>query len=259
MKRWMIQIRLLILVGSTLMSSCGREGDLQIVREVEGPLNTNCYLIWDSVSRQAALIDAGGPVDSLCSVIEEHNLRLQFILLTHGHWDHVEGVPALKKKFTRARLCFTQEEYNAMHVYNEWGEKNSDRSVLPGLMEDPATAKMLNFDMASVGKPDITLRDGDCLMLGRLSIHVMHTPGHSRGSVCYRVDNALFSGDCLFCNFVGRTDYYGGSSEDQLRSVKRLYSECPDSMRVYPGHGRYTYIGAEKKENLHIRENTMVL
>jgi glyoxylase-like metal-dependent hydrolase (beta-lactamase superfamily II) len=126
-------------------------------------------------------------------------------------------------------------------------------------MEDPATAKMLTFDMATVGRPDIALRDKDCLILGRLQVHVMLTPGHSRGSVCYRVDDALFSGDCLFNNFVGRTDYYGGSSEDQLRSVKMLYSELPDKVRVYPGHGKYTSIGTEKRENLSVRENTRVL
>jgi len=108
---------------------------------------------------------------------------------------------------------------------------------------------IVEFDPETFGQPDIFVKDGQSFNLGEFEISAIHSPGHSPGSVCFHVGNYLFSGDVLFYRSVGRVDVLHGSVEDQVVSVRKLYSSFPDETRVYPGHGKFTDIGSEKREN----------
>lgn len=231
--------------------NCSPSEEFVVMSEVEGPIRTNCYLLYGVKTKEAAIFDVGGPLDTLSTFIEENNLELKYIFLTHGHWDHAVGVLHLKQRFPYAKLCFTRKEYEAMQVYLDHASK-TDPDRLAELMKDNALAKMMSFDLTSIGEPDITLEDDQEYNLGKLKIKTIFSPGHSQGSMCYHVGNVLFSGDVLFYRTVGRTDFYGSSREQQIRSVRRLYTILPEDTKVYPGHGQFTDIGSEKKENKYI-------
>jgi len=113
---------------------------------------------------------------------------------------------------------------------------------------------MLEFDAAAFGTPDSFLKDNQEFELGNFIIKAIHTPGHSRGTTCFQIDNYLFSGDVLFYRTVGRTDVQNSSREDQIKSVKKLYKILPDTTIVYPAHGRKTDIDSERKYNKRISQ-----
>jgi hydroxyacylglutathione hydrolase len=195
-----------------LQIQCSPPKDFMVLHQTTGSLGTNCYLLYDAASRESALIDVGGPVDSLVSTIAREHLKLKYVFATHGHRDHVEGVPAVKDKFPDALVCLTP-------------------------------------DPPLICKPDVTLGGNQIYRLGGLEIRTILSPGHTPGSVCFQVGDVLFSGDVLFHRSVGRTDLPGGSTEEIVKSVRRLYSLLPDETTVYPGHGPFTNIGSEKKYN----------
>lgn len=220
------------------------------VNQAEGPGQTNCYLLYDLTIKDAAVFDVAGPLDSLISIIKEKDLSLRYIFLTHAHWDHVEGLFDLKDKFPDAKVCLTKEEYLAMQEYALFA-KESDPERFEKVMRDSALAKMMSFDLTLI-HPDIFLKDNEEYKLGNLKIRTIFSPGHSAGSICFMCGNILFSGDVLFYRAVGNTDFYSASRADQIQSVRRLYNLLPDSTIVYPGHGQFTDIGSEKKENKYI-------
>ena len=224
--------------------------DFKVVHQVEGPVITNCYLLYDLTKKDAAVFDVAGPLDSIVTIIKENDLNLRYIFLTHAHWDHVEGLFDLKDKFPDAEVCLTQEEYLAMQEYTRFA-KESDPERFEKVMQDSALAKMMSFDLNSI-LPDIFLKDDEEYELGNLKIRTIFSPGHSAGSICFACSNVLFAGDVLFYRSVGNTDFYGASRTDQIQSVRRLYTLLPDSTIVYPGHGQFTDIGSEKTENKYI-------
>ncbi len=224
--------------------------EFKVISQVEGPIKTNCYLLYGLTTEEAAIIDVGGPLDSLTTFIKENSLNLRYIFLTHAHWDHVEGLFDLKEKFPNAKICLTKEEYLAMQGYYSFA-KESDPARFEKVMHDSALAKMMNFDLTSI-KPDIYLNDNEEYYLGNLKIRTVFAPGHSAGSICFSCENVLFAGDVLFYRSVGNTDFYKASRPDQIESVRKLYKLFPDSTIVYPGHGQFTNIGSEKKENKYI-------
>jgi len=228
---------------------CAGTGNLVIKHEINGPIETNCYLIYDDVSKEAALIDLGGPVDSLVDHIRANDLQLKYIFCTHGHPDHVFGMPGIRGQFPEAKVCIHKLDYDDMFTVMEWAHKDMNPDELAYMLADSAIAEMINADPALFGTPDIYLEDGQTFELGSLTIKTIHSPGHSPGSVCFYTGNSLFSGDVLFHRSVGRTDVQHSSSEDQVKSVRRLYSLLPDSTIVYPGHMEFTDIGSEKTEN----------
>jgi len=185
-----------------------------------GPLNTNCYCLIHG--KEAIIIDPGGNHDKILKAIE--GLRVKAIIGTHGHFDHVLAVPILKRKLIVPFLMHKDDleilELFGSHMY---------------LGEPP--------------KPDKYVDEGDIITLGDSKLYVLHTPGHTPGSIClYDIEGKIiFSGDTLFKGAFGRTDLVGGDPEKMFDSLKKIFSLFNDDFRVYPGHGRETTIGAEKK------------
>jgi hydroxyacylglutathione hydrolase len=246
----------LILAGG-FMVSC-TPSDLVVVRQVAGP-ETNCYLLYDPGSSDAALVDVGGPVDELLATVRAERLRLRYVLLTHGHIDHLLGVQTLRDSFPGVLLCMHEDDFADLQTVQQWAAENIPDEVRAEMMAAPELRKVVEFEPASLGTPDWFLKEGDVVKLGAHAIRVVHSPGHSRGGLCYSTANLLFSGDVLFRGSVGRVDMQNGSRDDQIASVRRLYKEFPDSTIVYPGHGEPTTIGKEKVSNTRISEAAVAL
>ena len=228
---------------------CSKSSILVVQHQVTGPTETNTYLVYEVISKEAALVDVGGPIDSLESVISENNLNVKYIFITHAHCDHVESLPAIMEKYPQAKICLSKEEYEDLGLYSKW-ESVFDPNEVAEMKKYPAVIKMANFDYSLIGEPDIFLEDNKFYPLGDLNIKAFLSPGHSRGSMCLYVENVLFSGDVLFYRSAGRTDFPKSGGRDELvKSVQRLYHKLPDQTIVYTGHGPFTDIGSEKRQN----------
>jgi len=238
------------------MIECSQPGKLKVTHQVTG-LETNCYLLYDTISKEAALFDVGGPVDSLLKIIEQENLNIKYLFCTHGHGDHVVGLPDIIKEFPNAQLCIHKQDYEDLYVVEEWVIKNLGQETIDEwIKESPEFKKVVDFDPNWLGQPDIFLDGNMTFKLGEFKIKTIHTPGHSPGSICFYVENMLFSGDVLFYRRVGRTDMMNGSQEDLIVSVQNLYNTIPNETIVYPGHYDFTDIGSEITENESIRIDT---
>jgi glyoxylase-like metal-dependent hydrolase (beta-lactamase superfamily II) len=248
---------LIVLFVALILSCSNIEPELKIMRQVTGAIETNCYLIYDAKTREAALIDVGDVIDTLVDYIEQHELDVKYILCTHGHMDHVYNVPAIREKFPDVKTVIHKLDYDDLWTQGEWVLANMDAETLEWMKSNPDINKFFEFDPATFGEPDILIEDGQEIPLGNFTIKTLHSPGHSPGSVCYLVDGKLFSGDVLFYRSVGRTDGQNSSREDQIKSVQRLYEILPDSTLVCPGHRQFTDIGSEKSENKRIKSDTV--
>jgi hydroxyacylglutathione hydrolase len=187
-----------------------------------GMLSTNCYVVSDKETKEAIIIDPGldfvVEAQPIYSYIEKEKLKIKFIINTHGHSDHINGDGIMQKKY-EAPICIHQ----------------LDASFLEGLEKH--------------GTPsDVLLKDADVVKFGNVSLKVMHTPGHTLGSICLVGDKVLFSGDTLFAGSVGRTDFPESSRRDMGVSLRKLLG-LPDGLLVYPGHGEVSLLGREKRVN----------
>lgn len=189
---------------------------------------TNCFLLADEATGKAALIDPGdGDAKTLATLgrlLTDNGYTLDSILLTHGHYDHVGGV-------------------------------NAVRAAYPGVTVwlHPADAGQTDPLRPTAGlEPVERWQDGDTVKVGTLTVTVLHTPGHTPGSVCLRCGEALFSGDTLFQESMGRTDFPGGSDQDILRSLKKL-AQLPGDFQVYPGHEAFTTLEHERQHNYYMK------
>ena len=241
-----------ILIGGMLMASCAPPG-VVVQRQVTGA-ETNCYLLYDPATHEAALVDVGGEIGELLHTVQEQGLRVRYVLATHGHTDHVLGIPAAKDRFPQALVCMHEHGYADAQTLGDWIQEHVPEETLEEWLQDPEFKKLTEFDASTLGAPDIFLTEGDELELGGFAIRVLHCPGHSRGGLCYSVDGALFSGDVLFRGSVGRVDGQNASREQQVASVRRLYAEFPDETIVYTGHGEATTIGYERANNERVSE-----
>ena len=198
---------------------------------VAGPVQANNYLVVDEVSKEAILIDCSDYVTEIIDYVKENNLTVKYILLTHGHFDHVLGINRMN-------------EVLGAKVYVHKGDKEQ-------VVNTRAVMTMFGLPTEGVENPKITatLSDAGELTLGNQVIKVIETPGHTPGGVCYLIGDCLFSGDTLFHGTIGRTDLPGGSFQQIKHSVKDVLFALDENIKVYPGHGEPTSIGYEKKFN----------
>lgn len=185
----------------------------------------NMYIL--SENSKCFVVDPGAQADDICAYIDNHNLKIEFILLTHGHFDHIFAAEELKQKLNTVIYASAREK-----DLLEDSEKNYTRKV-----GNPTTLKA-----------DYYLKDGDTIDFSDSKIHVIETPGHTYGSVSYIYKDIMFSGDMLFKNTIGRYDLPTSSFDDIKASVEKL-KFLNDEIKVYPGHGPATTIGDEKKYN----------
>jgi glyoxylase-like metal-dependent hydrolase (beta-lactamase superfamily II) len=202
-------------------------------RLIVGMLQTNCYLLADAQTRQAAVIDPGGNAERIITRLQHHHLELVSILNTHGHFDHVLDAWALKEK-VGGNVVLHPDDQTILQ----------DRSV--GLVGMFSALKK-----SPKGAVDRWVHEGDHVQVGGLRLEVLETPGHTPGHVSYYLPeaNIIFVGDTLFAGSIGRTDFPGGSYDQLVRSVRNKIFPLDDSTRVYPGHGPETTVGQEKRTN----------
>ena len=191
-----------------------------------GTIGTNCYVVSDAEGT-AAIIDCDGNPAPLFDYIANNQLKPTHILLTHGHYDHIGVVQAVQEKYGCKIYAAKQEAH---------------------VLADPAINCSLYSGMPISLHADVAVEEGDTIQVGTLQFRVMHTPGHTEGSVCYLVEDAIFSGDTLFQGSCGRTDLPSGDWATILRSLKRL-RELPGNYTVYPGHGPATTLDIERRMN----------
>ena len=206
---------------------------LEVVAFETGPLQENAYLVIDRASRDAAMVDPGDDADRLIEAVEQANVRLRAIWLTHAHFDHVGAVRALRTRFDVP--VFLHEEDVPMF---EAGPFQAASWGLP-------------FDGDEV--PAERFTEGQGLRLGELSFTVMHTPGHSPGHVTLHGHGIALVGDCLFAGSIGRTDLPMANGPAMAQSLERIVALPPET-RVLPGHGPATTVGEERRSNPYIRE-----
>ena len=196
-----------------------------------GPLQCNSSVIGDQTTLEAMVIDPGDDIDDVVAIVRKHNLQIKQIVITHAHVDHVGGAMKLRV-LTGAPILLNQNDY-----------------ALLKMLDVQATW----IGMESPGKVEVEpgLVQGDTLKAGRHAANVIHTPGHTEGSVClyFPAEKLLIAGDTLFAGSIGRTDLPGGSYEKMMRSLHQQVLALPDDTVVIPGHGPDTTIGAERERN----------
>jgi len=196
-----------------------------------GMLQCNCSIFGDEASREAIVVDPGDNIPEIQAVLRRHGLTVKAIVITHAHIDHIGGAKQLKS-ITGAPVYMNaadQELYDHLDVQANWLG-----------MPDPGKTDI-----------DVNVRDGDTLRLGTADFHVLHTPGHTQGSLCLFIpaEGKLAAGDTLFRDSIGRTDLPGGNSRQILSSIKTRLLTLPEETLVIPGHGPNTTIAREKEMN----------
>lgn len=190
---------------------------------------TNTYLVWDEISKEAAIIDPAAPSQKMIDKIKEMELNLKFLISTHAHGDHIGGNNMIIDNF-QVKICTHKEEADSLN--------------------DPTKNLSIYFDAEiSSPKADILLNDGDELTLGKGKLQIIHTPGHSRGGICILTGNLLFCGDTLFAQGIGRTDLPGGDYSTLINSIKSKLFVLDGNTKILPGHGPVSTIEKEKAGN----------
>ncbi|MEI8215572.1 MAG: MBL fold metallo-hydrolase [Eubacteriales bacterium] len=194
-----------------------------------GPLEVNSYLVLDEKNKSGVIIDPGGVSNDLLSFVKENSYTIKFIFLTHGHGDHIGGVGAYISQFGCKVLAYIDER-----------EMLKDSSV--------------NYSREVLGtkvsfEADVYVNDNDELSVDDLNFKFIHTPGHTKGGMCILIEDVLFSGDTLFQQSIGRTDFPGSSYNDLMWSIREKLFKLSDDTKVFPGHMSETTIGFEKMNN----------
>ena len=195
-------------------------------------LACNCSILGDESTREAIVVDPGDDIEQILRTLQRHNLLTKYIIATHAHIDHVGGIERLKQA-TGAPVLMHERDlplYDNIALQADW----------------------LGVPPPGITDVDQFLKDGDSLRCGALSLEVLHTPGHSPGSLSLHLpgeNQRILSGDTLFQGGIGRTDLWGGSMDDILRSIRNRLLTFPDQTPVFPGHGAPTTIGEEREHN----------
>lgn len=208
---------------------------LSLARFVVGPLQENCYLLFDEKSKEAVFVDPGEEAPLLLEAIEQKQLKLEAIWLTHAHFDHIGAVEAISKAHQAPIFLHPQDVLlyqNAFKVAKLWD---------------------IPFTQPSASTHD--LDDGQILRLGTTEVHCLFTPGHAPGHIAFYLpgQSLVLAGDTLFRGSVGRTDLPGGNPQQLFESIRSKLLSLPDDTVVYPGHGPETSIGIEKIHNPYVQ------
>ncbi len=193
-------------------------------------MGTNCYLAYEEQTGDAVLFDPAGYSEQIANFIKENELKLHYVVLTHGHGDHIGGVERFMREFPDAKLVAGEMETSML--------KSADMNFSSMVAGTP-----IELD------PDLKVKDGDTVLAGALELRIIDTPGHTMGGISVLIGDALFSGDTLFRESIGRTDLQGGDYGTLINSVKNKLFVLPDDTNVYPGHMGTTTIGHEKERN----------
>lgn len=203
---------------------------MKIVSAPTGPGGANTYIASDEKSNKGFIVDPGGYHKDIVNYIKENNIEIEYIILTHGHGDHIGGVKEFLADFPNAKVLASEKERATLN--------NADLNLSRTMFAAPITLDA-----------DVYVNDGDTLQIGGMVLKFFHTPGHSPGGMCILVDNVLFSGDTLFQQSVGRTDFQGSSFDDLKKSIHEKIFVLPDDTQVLPGHMGPTTVGFEKEHN----------
>ena len=204
---------------------------MKVERFLTGIISTNCYLAVNEETKQAVVVAPAACPPSLMNRIEEEGLEITAILLTHGHFDHIMGIDGFRKEFPEIPVYAHREE--------------------EALLKDASMNASLEFGRQYTFSGAAYAEDGDVLDLAGMQFQVIHTPGHTIGGCCYYLqeEKVLFSGDTLFRESIGRTDFPTGNGGQLMRSIREKLFTLPEETAVYPGHMERTTIGDEKKYN----------
>ncbi len=196
-----------------------------------GPFAENCYIVGDEESGEGAIVDPGDEAARIAIAVEQTNLEIAQILITHAHIDHVGAVATLVDEYACPVLMHAEAE--------------------PMLKQLPTQAIMMGLRFGKVPAVDRYIEDDEVVKVGGLALSSLYTPGHAPGHLAFHVEGEglVLSGDALFAGSVGRVDLPGGSMEVLMRSIEERLLTLPDETRVYPGHGPQTTIGSEKAYN----------
>lgn len=195
---------------------------------IVGPLETNCFIIAEENTREALVVDPGDESGRILDIIKEKEYKVNYIVCTHAHFDHVGAIPAIKNE-TGAKVVLHKNE---LEVYKQSGQ----------------FASLWGYEIETLPSPDLLVSEGDILTIGDLAFKVLHTPGHSPGGICLFGEGIIITGDTLFAGSVGRTDFEGGDIEKLKMSFKRLMA-LPGDLKVLPGHGPQSTINSERYSN----------
>lgn len=200
-----------------------------------GPLGCNCTILGCPETRQAIVVDPGGDADRIAAILDRHGLKPVALLHTHAHFDHVLGAPELKERFGAEILLHADD--------------------LPLYENVPMQGSFFGFSLPAPTPVDRFVPDGERLAIGSEHGEVIHTPGHTPGSICFHVgtQKLLLTGDTLFAGGIGRTDLWGGSQADLMRSIRERLLPLDPETRIIPGHGPETTLGEEARHNPFLR------
>jgi glyoxylase-like metal-dependent hydrolase (beta-lactamase superfamily II) len=208
---------------------------MKIKTLIVGPIETNCYLVYCTLTKEGVVIDPGDEGEKIINAINDLGIRIKYIINTHGHYDHIKANKKVKDA-TGAKIL--------IHVYDA-----------PMLIDPEKNLSYFMKEKAEGIMADQELNDGDIISFGNIDLKVLHTPGHTPGciSLLCSKEKICFTGDTLFYGSVGRTDLPGGNYKTLVNSLKEKMINLSNEIRIYPGHGPYSTIGEEKRINPYLK------
>jgi glyoxylase-like metal-dependent hydrolase (beta-lactamase superfamily II) len=203
---------------------------MKITKYMTGPLQVNTYFAYDEETNKGFIVDPGGYDSRITDEINAANVELEYIILTHGHGDHIGGVEQFKVDFPNAKVVAHELERE--------------------MLQDARINSSMEIFMRPITiEADKYVRDKESLSVGNMELTFLHTPGHTKGGMCISVDNVIFSGDTIFRYSIGRTDFYGGDFRTLINSIKDRLFYFPDDTVLLPGHMGASTIADEKRGN----------